>query len=163
MSCDIATRARRNGMARIVLGIATSHTPMLNTPAKDWPSFIDRDGVRDFLDKEGDPASYEELLTRADPRALPELTPERFAVRHDEAQAAVEHLRQSVRRAELDALIILGDDQKELFYEDHLPSILVYYGDTIRNVPLSPNFKGPEWSRLHRALLRGEGAARLPG
>ena len=79
-------------MAKIVLGIATSHTPMLNTPAKDWPSFIDRDGVRDFLDKEGDPATYEELLTRADPRALPELTPERFAARHHEAQAAVEHL-----------------------------------------------------------------------
>ncbi len=45
-------------MAKIVLGIATSHTPMLNTPAKDWPSFIDRDGVRDFLDTEGNPASY---------------------------------------------------------------------------------------------------------
>ena len=138
-------------MAKIVLGIATSHTPMLNTPAKDWPSFIDRDGVREFLDKEGDPASYEELLTRADPRALPELTPERFAARHDEAMAAVERLKQSVRRAELDALIIIGDDQKELFHEDHLPSILVYYGDTIRNVPLSPNFKGPDWSRLATA------------
>jgi 3-O-methylgallate 3,4-dioxygenase len=138
-------------MAKIVLGIATSHTPMLNTPAKDWPSFIDRDGVRDFLDKEGNPATYQELLTRADPRARPELTPERFTARHDEAQAAIEHMKQSVRRAELDALIILGDDQKELFYEDHLPSILVYYGDTIRNVPLSPNFKGPEWSRLATA------------
>ncbi len=46
-------------MAKIVMGIATSHTPMLNTPAKDWPSFIDRDGVRDFLDKEGNPATYE--------------------------------------------------------------------------------------------------------
>ena len=138
-------------MAKIVLGIATSHTPMLNTPAKDWPSFIDRDGKRDFLDKEGDPATYEELLTRADPRALPELTPERFAARHDEATAAVERLKQSVRRAELDALVIIGDDQNELFHEDHLPSILVYYGDTIRNVPLSPNFKGPEWSRLATA------------
>src|SRR5262249_25903929 len=78
---------RATVMAKIVLGIATSHTPMLNTPAKDWPSFIDRDGVREFLDKEGDPASYEELLTRADPRALPELTPERFAARHDDAMA----------------------------------------------------------------------------
>src|SRR5215472_11208029 len=138
-------------MAKIVLGIATSHTPMLNTPAKDWPSFIDRDGVREFLDKEGDPASYEELLTRADPRAAPELAPERFAARHDEAQAAVDRLKESVRRAELDALIILGDDQKELFHEEHLPAFLVYYGDTIRNVPLSTSFKGPEWSRLATA------------
>ncbi len=138
-------------MARIVLGIATSHTPMLNTPAKDWPSFIERDAARDFLDKEGDPATYAELLGRADPRALPELTPQRFAARHDAAQTAVEELKRAIRRAELDALIVVGDDQKELFYEDHLPSILVYYGDTIRNVPLSPNFKGPEWSRLATA------------
>jgi Catalytic LigB subunit of aromatic ring-opening dioxygenase len=138
-------------MASIVLGIATSHTPMLNTPAKDWPSFIDRDGVRQFLDKEGNPATYEELLTRADPRAAPELTPERFAARHDEAQAAIEEMKRAVRRAELDALIIVGDDQKELFHEEHLPSFLVYYGDTIRNVPLSPHFKGPEWSRLATA------------
>jgi Catalytic LigB subunit of aromatic ring-opening dioxygenase len=138
-------------MARIVMGIATSHTPMLNTPAKDWPSFIDRDGVREFLDKDGNPASYEELLTRADPRAAPELTPERFAARHDRAQAAIERLKEGVRRAELDALIIVGDDQKELFHEDRLPSFLVYYGDTIRNVPLAPNFKGPEWSRLATA------------
>lgn len=138
-------------MAKIVLGIATSHTPMLNTPAKDWPSFIDRDGVRQFLDKEGEPATYEELLTRPDPRAAAELSPERFKARHDKAQAAVDHLKESVRRAELDALIILGDDQKELFYEDHLPAFLVYYGETIRNVPLSPHFKGPEWSRLATA------------
>ena len=138
-------------MAKIVLGIATSHTPMLNTPAKDWPSFMDRDGVRQFLDKEGDPATYEELVRRADPRAAPELTPERFRARHDEAQAAVAHLKKSVQRAELDALIILGDDQKELFHEDHMPAFLVYYGDTISNVPLSPKFKGPEWSRLATA------------
>ncbi|MGH7117234.1 MAG: hypothetical protein ACREE9_22415, partial [Stellaceae bacterium] len=107
--------------------------------------------VRAFLDKEGEPATYEELVRRADPRALPELTPERFTARHDEAKAAVEHLKASVRRAELDALIILGDDQKELFHEDHLSAFLVYYGETIRNVPLSPNFKGPEWSRLATA------------
>lgn len=147
-------------MARIVLGIATSHTPMLNTPAKDWPSFIDRDGVRQFLDKEGNPATYEELLARPDPRAAAELTPERFAARHDEAQGSIEELKRAVRRAELDALIIIGDDQKELFLEDHLPSFLVYYGETIRNVPLSASFKGPQWARLATARYYEEKEAR---
>ena len=52
-------------MAKLVLGIGTSHTPMLNAPAEDWPRFIDRDAVRDFLDKEGQPTTYEELLHRA--------------------------------------------------------------------------------------------------
>ena len=42
-------------MAKIVLGIATSHTPMLNTPAKDWPSFIDRDGVATFSTRRATP------------------------------------------------------------------------------------------------------------
>ena len=30
-------------MAQIVLGIGTSHTPMLNAPPTDWPRFIERD------------------------------------------------------------------------------------------------------------------------
>ena len=33
-------------MAQIVLGMATSHTPMLNAPPTDWPRFIERDSRR---------------------------------------------------------------------------------------------------------------------
>ena len=106
-------------MAKLVLGIGTSHTPMLNAPAEDWPRFIDRDAVRDFLDKEGQPATYEELLDRAEPHVAAELTPERFAARHAEAQAGVAHLRDAVRRAELDALIVIGDDHKEIYQDDN--------------------------------------------
>ena len=151
-------------MAKIVLGIATSHTPMLNTPAKDWPSFIDRDGVRDFLDKEGDPATYEELLSRPDPRALPELTPERFAARHDEAQAAIEavearHPPRRTRRA----------DHRRRRPEGAVPrgSPAVHSGLLRRHDPQRAavaQFQGPGMVAAgHRALLRGEGAARLPG
>src|SRR3954447_13135069 len=118
-------------MAELVLGIGTSHTPMLNAPAEDWPRFIDRDAVRDFLDKEGQLTTYEELLDRAEPHVAAELTPERFAARHAEAQAGVAHLRDAVRRAELDALIVIGDDHKD--------------------VPLN-GFSGPDWAR--RATAR---------
>jgi hypothetical protein len=137
-------------MARIVLAIGTSHTPMLNTPAEEWPCFIDRDGVRDFLDKEGEPATYQQLLDRAEPHVAAELTPERMAARHAAAQAGVEHLKDAVRRAELDALIIVGDDHKELYHDDNMPGFVVYYGDTIRNVP--PNgSSGPDWARRANA------------
>ena len=133
-------------MAKLVLGIGTSHTPMLNTPAEEWPCFIDRDGVRDFLDKEGRPASYEELLTRVEPQVAGELTPQRFAARYAEAQAGVDHLKEAVRRAELDALIVVGDDHKEIYHDDNLPAFVVYHGETIRNVPLN-GFSGPDWAR----------------
>ncbi|RYY97874.1 MAG: protocatechuate 3,4-dioxygenase, partial [Comamonadaceae bacterium] len=36
-------------MAKIVLGIGTSHTPMLNAPVGDWARFIERDRVRPHL------------------------------------------------------------------------------------------------------------------
>ena len=146
-------------MAELVLGIGTSHTPMLNTPAEDWPRFIDRDAVRDFLDKEGQPATYEELLHRAEPNVAAELTPERFAARHAEAQAGVAHLRDAVRRAELDALIVIGDDHKEIYQDDNLPSFVIYRGNTIRNVPLN-GFSGPDWARRATARYYEETKAR---
>ena len=68
-----------------------------------------------------------------------------------------------MRRAELDALIIVGDDQKELFYEDHLPSILVYYATrsaTSRYRPISRVRNGRGWlpraitKRWSRAIIR---------
>ena len=133
-------------LAELVLGIGTSHTPMLMAPAEDWPRIIDRDGVREFLDKDGRPSTYEELWRRAKPHVAAELTPERFAARHSEAQAGVDYLKNAVRRAELDALIVVGDDHKELYQDDNLPGFVVYHGQTIRNVPLN-GFSGPEWAR----------------
>jgi Catalytic LigB subunit of aromatic ring-opening dioxygenase len=138
-------------MAKLVLGIGTSHTPMLNASAEDWPRFIDRDGVRDFLDKDGQPATYAELLAKVESHVASELTPERFSARHTEAQAGVEYLKDAVRRAELDALIIVGDDHKEIYQDDNLPGFVVYHGKTIRNVPFNGT-SGPEWAR--RATAR---------
>jgi Catalytic LigB subunit of aromatic ring-opening dioxygenase len=146
-------------MAKIVLGIGTSHTPMLNASAEDWPRFIDRDGVRDFLDKEGEPASYQDLLRRAEPHVAAELTPARFAARHAEAQAGVDRLKDAVRRAELDALIVIGDDHKELYQDDNMPALVVYYGKTIRNTPLN-GFSGPDWARRATARYYEESVPR---
>jgi 3-O-methylgallate 3,4-dioxygenase len=146
-------------MARIVLGIASSHTPMLNAPAEDWPRFIDRDQAREFLDKDGRPATYDELLARAEPSVAAELTPERVAARHAAAQQGVEHLRAAVRRAGLDALIVVGDDHKELYRDDNMPGFVVYHGQTIRNVPLA-GFDGPDWARRATARYYEEREAR---
>jgi 3-O-methylgallate 3,4-dioxygenase len=146
-------------MAEIVLGIATSHTPMLNAPAEDWPRFIERDQTRALLDKEGRPARYEALLERADPSIAAELAPARVAARHREAQQAVDHLRAALRRAELDALVIVGDDHRELYDDGNLPSLLVYRGETIRNQPLA-SFAGPDWARRASARYYEESEPR---
>ena len=145
-------------MAEIVLGIGTSHTPMLNLGPEDWPRFLELDRVRPHYHKDGRPATYEDLLAIADPAIAAEITPERFATRHAAAMAALARLADTVRRAELDAAIVVGDDQHEIYHGDHISSVLIYHGATIPNLPRrsrKPNAdfsRRPEWSQ--RATAR---------
>src|SRR5829696_4809250 len=140
-------------MARIVLGMGTSHTPMLNAPPTDWPRFIERDSKRDnLLDVDGRLTTYEAQLERAPAGIASEIAPERMQARHAAVEGAMARLGDYLRGARLDALIVVGDDQDELYHDHNMPGILVYYGETIPNVPLGADFKGPEWAR--RATAR---------
>jgi hypothetical protein len=137
-------------MARIVLGVGTSHTPMLNAPVGDWARFIERDRLRPHLTKDGQPVTYAELEKVAPPEMAAQLAPEVFADKHQRALAEVERLGAIVRNAQLDTLIVVGDDQKELYDDDNMPSVLLYRGETIRNVPLTSH-PGPDWARAASA------------
>jgi hypothetical protein len=138
-------------MARIVLGIGTSHTPMLNLGPEDWPRFEELDRRRAHLHKDGRPATFDELLAAA---PLVDITQEAHARRHAEAMAALDRLHETLIEAKLDVVVIVGDDQKELYHDDHMPSVLVYRGETIANVPnrttraMDPDVAWrPDWAR----------------
>jgi len=132
-------------MAQLVLGIGTSHTPMLNAPPEDWPRFYERDSKRtNLLDTEGRLTSYAEQLKHAPPGIMQEISPERMQTRHQAVQGAIARLGDFLREAKLDALIVVGDDQDELYHHDNMPGMLVYYGDTVPNVPLKP-VANPDW------------------
>jgi 3-O-methylgallate 3,4-dioxygenase len=132
-------------MAKLVLGIGTSHTPMLNTPPADWPRFIERDTQRtNLLDTDGRLTSYEAQLKRAPADIDAQIAPERMQARHASVEAAMSRLGDHLREARLDCLIVVGDDQEELYHSENMPGILVYYGDTIRNVPMAP-VANPNW------------------
>jgi len=122
-------------MASIVFGAGTSHTPMLNAEAEEWPLFEELDRQRAHLHKDGRRATYDELLASAPASLQAELAPEKLARRHGEALAAVSRLRDALAGATLDAVIVVGDDQKEVYHEDNMPSVLVYRGKTIPNMP----------------------------
>jgi 3-O-methylgallate 3,4-dioxygenase len=132
-------------MAKLVLGIGTSHTPMLNAPPTDWPRFYERDSKRtNLLDIDGNLTTYEAQLQRAPADIDAQITPERMAARHASVEAAMSRLGDFLREARLDTLIVVGDDQDELYHPDNMPGILVYYGETIRNMPLTP-VANPNW------------------
>ena len=132
-------------MAQLVLGIGTSHTPMLNAPAEDWPRFIERDTKRtNLLDTDGRPTTYEAQLARAPADIEAQIAPARMQARHASVEAAMSRLGDFLREAQLDSLIVVGDDQDELYHPENMPGILVYYGETIPNIPLAPVAE-PNW------------------
>jgi len=122
-------------MASIVFGAGTSHTPMLNAAAEEWPLFEEIDRQRAHLHKDGRRATYDELLAVAPPSVQAELAPDKLGKRHAGAMSALGRLHDRLIGARLDAVVVIGDDHKELYHDDNMPSILVYRGETIANVP----------------------------
>src|SRR3979409_1273799 len=103
-------------LASTVLGAGTAHTRMLNAAAEEWPLFEQLDRQRPHLHKDGRRATYDELLAVAPASVRAELAPEKHARRHGEAMAAVSRLRDGLAAAKLDAVIVVGDDQKEIYH-----------------------------------------------
>ncbi len=120
-------------MANLVAAFGSSHSPMLASSVEEWrTNFLPRDQARQYVDFDGNACDYATLLTRAPADALERIAPEHLARRHGEAMAAMARLRDDVAAARLDALIVVGDDQEELFHHDNMPAIGIYYGEAVR-------------------------------
>jgi Catalytic LigB subunit of aromatic ring-opening dioxygenase len=139
-------------MAHIVLAIGTSHSPLLNSPAEDYAKHaaIDASG-RKLIDKNGKPCSYGELLAQADPAIRQQIEPKVLEERSARCTANIARLSRELADAKLDALIVVGDDQHEQFFDDNMPAILIYWGETIDNNPLHMDEDAPEFWRKARS------------
>src|SRR5262249_3042023 len=133
-ACE-ASRPQQEGspMAKIVLGLGTSHTPMLLASDETLERFVETDKTIKHRDKEGRPVTYGELLEKADPEMAHLVAPANLVARQNIARGAIKHLAQTLANSDLDALIVMGDDQNESYKEDGRPAFAIYYGDTIRN------------------------------
>ena len=146
-------------MARIAAAFASSHSVMLSCELEDWISkFRDRDDRLPFYDKLGHPLTYAQVMAAAPANAASLVTPEAITKRFHDTQAAMDHMRDEVLGAKLDALIICGDDQYELFYDAHMPSIAIYYGDTIVNAA-QPTEPVEDWYRRAQMRRREKGGS----
>ena len=120
-------------MAKIVLGLGTSHTPMLLAPDETLRRFEETDRTIKHRDKEGRPVTYGDLLEKADPKLADMVAPEHLVARQNVARAAIKRVAQTLSSATLDALVVIGDDQDESYKADCRPAFAIYYGETIRS------------------------------
>jgi len=146
-------------MAQIVLGLGTSHTPMLTLPPELWPAYADRDrGNRELaFPPDGLVMTYEEALRTVAPevRARHRGT-EPYRAQADACRRALDELSATLRAVAPDITIVIGDDQDEWFYEDNMPAFTVYWGET---APLLPRRlpAGPRDDGVADAIIRGYG------
>ncbi len=139
-------------MARLVAAFGSSHSVMLGCELDDWlTKFNDADRVLPFYDRQGRPLSFEEVLAEAPAHANQHVTPEAITRRFREMEACLEEMKRRLQAARLDVLVILGDDQHELFRDELMPGIGLYYGATIRNA-VRTELPREQWYR--RAQMR---------
>jgi len=127
-------------VARIVLGIGTSHSPQVSTTWEQWPNMR--------RTEERSPAIPADLAAQLEPGVLES--------RFGSVQNAVQTLSRVLRSTELDAIVIFGDDQHEQFDDGNMPAIAIYHG---QGVPVTEPrratipWTGPAEGRHHISAL----------
>lgn len=140
-------------MAEIVLGIGTSHAPQLALPPTEWWRRREFDQKTAELWYGGRVVTFDELADlRAGEHFDQEITPEQCERRFNACQKAIGVLAETIEGVAPDVAIVVGDDQHECFLEDNMPSIAVYWGDTVDTAPLAGH--GGEYAAAPPELSR---------
>lgn len=139
-------------MARLVAAFGSSHSIMLVSQREDWQHgfrVIDTKNPH-YYDQHGEKTDYDTLLAQAPAGTEAMVTPEKMGERYDAAEAAMDQLGERIRAARLDVLLIVGDDQTELFRTSNNPAFAIFYGPTIRNTAREPTSASDSWVKSAR-------------
>lgn len=128
-------------MAEIVLGIGTSHGPMLVTETETWGLRVPADKVATHAWKGGD-WSFDELVeARAGEGIAAQANKQVWDERQIQCQANIEKLADIFEEAKIDVAVIVGNDQNEIYRNTLNPAFGVHYGKTITNYEFSEERK----------------------
>lgn len=122
-------------MARIVFGFGTSHSSQLSLPPEDWAEQAELDKAR---------TPWDDLMKAAPQSMKNELAEPVQRERHNRAQQALRALGDAVARYEPDILVVVGDDQDELFPHDALvPTVALALTPGLYDLPVDLNTLSP--------------------
>ena len=144
-------------MADIVLGVGTSHTPQISSGWELWTDHAKRDQGSPLLGADGEFHTFADLERADDEKLRAELAPAVWESKQARIEKGVTTLRERIAAARLDVLVVIGDDQKEIFDEEAVPSIGLFGGDELWDYPPSgehlermskfPGLAAAQWAR----------------
>src|SRR5256884_4987952 len=119
-------------MAQHVLSIGMSHSTLVILDGSLWGEWAAQDAALAILfDTEGQVVTYALLAERAGDRYAQQATPRHWKEQYATVRQAVARLAAEVASARLDVLIVVGDDQLELFSFANMPALAIFYGERI--------------------------------
>ncbi len=131
-------------MAEIVLGLGMSHSPMLSTPVELWHLHAERDQKNPELHFRGRVYNFAQLgQIRAGEHLDRHLSEKIWRAKQEACQQAIAALAKRLAEARPDAVVIIGDDQRELFYDDNMPALAIFWGRQIECIPPVAKAKHP--------------------
>src|ERR1700716_4197745 len=139
-------------MAQIVLGIAASHSPQLSTPSELWRLHAERDRANRQLFFRGTVYDYEGLVeARREEHLEAQIDDGVWLEKHRRCDAGIDALAETLASARPDVVLIVGDDQREMFLDDGMPTLAVYWGETVEGIPkpeeeLPPSLRPARWA-----------------
>ena len=118
-------------MAQIVVGVAASHTPQLSSGVEWWENHGERDkGNPKLLGVDGEYHVYDELPTAA-PEVLDQLKPEVYEAKYARTEKGIQTLVQVLADAKPDVVVVIGDDQWEMFKDEGVPAFSLFHGEQL--------------------------------
>ncbi len=131
-------------MAELVLGVGTSHSPMVTLDGDDWLVWGERDHRHPMLyTRDGRNVTYDEQLAAVGDTKAALATVDTCRAGAARVDSAMGRLQAAIAEADLDTVFIIGDDQDEHLLSDNLPPFLVYWGDTMTNGAVDPSSTAP--------------------
>lgn len=120
-------------MADVVLGIGTSHGPMLVTSTESWGQRVPFDRAHRHRWR-GRDWTFDELLRARDAEKFAaQSTKAVWDARQARCQANIETLADILAEARVDVAVIVGNDQNEIYRNTLNPAFGVHYGAVITN------------------------------
>ncbi|MFN0161786.1 MAG: protocatechuate 3,4-dioxygenase, partial [Burkholderiales bacterium] len=120
----------------IVLGLGSSHGPMLATPPAQWDLRAGADRANPRHAYQGALIDYPTLKVRRGEDFAAATAPAEREARHARCQKALDQLAEAFEAARVDVAVIVGNDQREVFQDDITGAFTVYAGETVPNIPL---------------------------
>ena len=133
-------------MANIVLGLATSHTPLFNLHSDDWRLRADADRANPRLNlSDGRRLRYEELLAEVGPKYAEASEQEELVRKAALCEGALDRLANALVAARPDVVLVVGDDHGELFSPNNQPAIAICHSHTLITSDAYGRKGSPDW------------------